>query len=610
MRNQYHIIVNDEYLDLSDNTVIAVSLQSFVIGEFTSRFTNYTNRISVPRTDNNNRIFGNAHNINSSSRVQYAANNVRLLVNGIEIINGGYIIINEVTDVYKITIYSGLLGFSATIGEKMLYELTESDVTASVQTPTINDSIDETYHNANLPTYLYSDLIETILEEGGYSYSGSVFSANDYARMILYYSRPTFEYNEQFGLSKEFRASIGTPQVLTPNAPTTYKILAFDATQYNGSQGFYDGADRWTIQEDAWFDVTVYCNLQVTVSGGTGNVRLSILKDGVEATTTGPWASPKKDVATGSTNTRVSLICFHQHQPAPLDPATYFEIGYSHTTGSGATLTVTSAVWYVTVHLSPRGTANTTNWDYRYLLPDYSQLDLLTEFMLRFGLVPVEVNKHVTFKNIQEILLDKSNAVDWTDKRVNKENTSIVFTTDKYGQSNEFKYSNNDDLALEGQGDYSIAIDNPNLPTKKTIISSLFNNTLTALIEYSTGNGINMAHVPIYDGSTFTEEPGLRLLMQRDRYTNEDGTGKVAYFIEPRESYQMSWEYFVTTYYQLLFDSLADVKTVQHQYLLTEADIASFDPSLLIYDDGNYYSFPTIKNYVAGQITTVEMLKI
>lgn len=608
--NVYQIIVNDEVCDIDTRTVIAVTRQSFKIGQFTNRYADLTNTISLPKTDHNNTIFGNAHNINSSARVQYTDNVVRLLINGVEVINGGYIIINEVSDVYKVTIYSGLLGFSATIGEKMLYELPEADVTSALQTVTINDSIDETYHNGNLPAYLYSDLIETILTEAGYTYEGTVFSANDYARMVLYYSRPTFQYNEAFGNTKEFRAAITTPQVLTPNAPTTYKILAFDKTLYNGSQAFYDGSDRWTIQENAWFDVTVYCDLQVTVSGGSGNVRLAILKDGVLASTPGPWANTYKDVATGSTNVRASLLCFHQHQPAPLDPATYFEIGHSHSTGSGASLTVTSATWYVEVVLSPRGTLATNNIDYRYLLPDIKQIDLLTDFMLRFGLVPVEVNKHITFKNIQEILLDRSNAVNWTDKRVNKDRSSFIFSTSQYGQENEFKYSNTDDIALEGQADYTIEVDNPLLPKKKTIIDSSFNNTATVIIEYSAGNGINMAHVPIYNGSTFQEEPGLRLLMVRDRYTNEAGSGKVAYFIEARESYQMTWEYFVTTYYQLLFDSLDNVKTVTYEYLLTETDIANFDPSLLVFDDGNYYAFPEIKNYIPGKISKVTMLKI
>lgn len=597
MRNQYHIIVNDEYLDLSDSTVIAVSLQSFVIGEFTSRFTNYTNRISVPKTDNNNQIFGHAHNINSSSRVQYAANNVRLLINGIEIINGGYIIINEVTDVYKITIYSGLLGFSATIGEKMLYELSNANADAAIlTTPTINDNVSATYGNNNFATSDYPTIIEAILSEGGYTYSGDVFSGNDYQRMILYQSLPTWEYHDNFRAEKRFNAAINTPQALSPSG--TYQILSFETTIYNGANGWWNGS-RWTLNtNDYQFSCGFYCDILISVSGGSGTVRISALKNGAEV-------SGYTDTATGATNVRFRVGTGANYTPA-VDPLSYFEIAYKHQTGSGATLTVTSATIFGNVSKG----FGTTYVQQRYTLPIMKQLDLLTDFMVRFGLVPVANRNHITFKNIQSILSDKANAVDWTDKRVNKDNTSISFTMDVYAQQNDFKHTSFDDLAIDEEGDYTATINNPLLGLKKTIYTSPFANTLTTLIDYSgTGDYINMAHIPIWDNPEYND-PGFRLLMLRDRYTDEAGTGKVAYFIEPRESYQMSWEYFVTTYYQLFFDSLADLKTVQHQYLLTESDIASFDPSLLIYDDGNYYSFPTIKNYVAGHITTVGMLKI
>lgn len=597
MRNQYQILVNDEALDLSDNTVIAVSLQSFLIGEFTSRYANYTNSINIPLTDNNNRIFGYANNINSSSRVQYAANNVRLLINGVELINSGYIIVLEVTNVYKIAIYSGLLGFSASIGDKMLYELSNANADAAIlTTPTINDSIDDTYNNNNYPTSDYPTIIEAILTEGGYTYSGDVFSANDYQRMAIYMSLPTSEYHDNFRGEKKFNAAIKT--ALPSLAPGgSYQILSFDTTNYNGANGWWNGS-RWTFNtNDYQFSYSFYCDLLISVTGGTGTVRISALKNGSEV-------SGYVDTATGTSNLRIRVGTGASYTPA-VDPLSYLEIGYKHQTGSGATLSVTSANIYGTVSKG----FGTTYVQQRYTLPVMKQMDLLTDFIVRFGLIPVESNNHITFKNIQSVLLDRANAVNWTTKRVNKNNQSVVFSSSIYGQQNEFKYTSYDNIAVEEEGDYTAEIDNPYLPLKKTVYTSLFGHTATKLINFSGSDYINMAHVPIWDNPEYND-PGFRLVMLRDRYTDEPGTGKVAYFNEPRETYQMTWEYFVTNYYQLLFDSLDNVKTVTYEYLLTETDIANFDPSLLVFDEGNYYAFPEIKNYIPGKITKVTMLKI
>ena len=600
MRNQYQILVNDEPLDLSDNTVIAVSLQSFLIGEFTSRYANYTNSISIPFTDNNNRIFGYANNINSSSRVQYAANDVRLLINGIEIINAGYIIIIEVTNVYKIAIYSGLLGFSASIGDKMLYELSNTNADSAIlTTPTINDNVTETYNNNGYPASDYPTIIEAILTEGGYTYSGDVFSANDYQRMAIYMSLPTSEYQDNFRGEKKFNAAINTAlPSLSPSG--TYQILSFDTTNYNGANNWWNGS-RWTLDTvDYDFNYSIYLDVLVSVSGGSGTVRVATLEIGGEV--------QYQDISTGTSNVRIRLSAGGYYTPASDPYPTYLEVGYKHQTGSGATLTVTSATIYGTV---TKGFGSVTTYrQNRYTLPIMKQMDLLTDFIVRFGLIPVEKNNHITFKNIQSILLDRTNAVNWTSKRVNKDNQSVVFSSSIYGQQNEFKYTSFDNIAVKEEGDYVAEIDNPYLPLKKTVYTSPFGHTATTLIDYSGGGDyINMAHVPIWDNPEYND-PGFRLVMLRDRYTDEAGTGKVAYFNEPREPYQMTWEYFVTTYYQLLFDSLDNVKTVTYEYLLTETDIANFDPSLLVFDDGNYYAFPEIKNYIPGKITKVTMLKI
>lgn len=601
------------------NTIIAYTLQSFVVGDFDKRYVNRSSRIKLPKSNNNLQIFENIDQLSSSTRVPYQSNTVRYRVNGNEIINNGVLIVNEVNEFIDITIYGGLLGFTDVLGDKMLWELPDDEVEAGVVTPTINDSVDETYNNEELPCVLYSALIESILDNSGFTYSGDVFSNTDYNRMILYYSRPKYEYTGSFATNKQFKATISSNQVYTPLAPAgAYQIISFPNEIFNGPGDgdgqFYDGLDRWNIRSRSSFNFNIYCDLVVSVTGGSGTVRIAHLKSGSEASTPGPFVSATVDVAIGASNQKVTITAFSQYDDSIVAPLEYWEVGCKKQSGiNNSTLTIHSATWYVIPILVPQ----ISKIGYNYIMPEIRQIDFIKDFLIRFGLVMVQgQGNSITFKHIEDILNDRANAVDWTSKRVNTGSERMGFSTGNYSQNNEFKYSQTDDVSIDGENDHIAVIDNLNLKLNQTIYQSFFSNTLTTLIEFSAGEGINMAHVPIYDLSLspsddeYFTDPGFRLLMQRDRYTDEAGTGKVAYFNEPRESINMDWKYFVETYYGTLFDNLSDFRSVEHYYNLTESDVVNFDPTLLIYDNGFYYAFPSVDSYVPNRTVRVKMLKI
>ena len=592
------IYINDRLLDLAPNTVIPLTLQSFDIAKLTSRFANRSGTFSVPKTDNNRDILGFADYVNSSSRVQYVSNKARIIQNGIEIVSNGVAIIKAVGNSYKINIYFGIFGLVDSIGNKELKDLTDAHAdSAVIASPVMMSGVDVQYF-FGMPTSDFPTIIESIISEAGFSYSGTVFTNNDYQRMALVYGRDSNELNENFAIEKEFKA-INTGGSLSPGA--TYLRMGFADIVSVGALNMYSGGIWSTDNASPYaFNFTLYCDLNISVSGGSGSVEFSFLRDGVSVGT-------PLTVATGaSANTLISYTATH----AALTDYDY-TLSYKHSSGSGSTVTVTEATFYVVVSrlwyaIATVGSSDIQN---KYMLPDVKQVDLLKEFMQWFGLVAVENNKTVTFKSINEIMNDQSNAVDWTGKRVKNNDAPIEFSLSNYGMINNMTYSSFDENT-KNEADHSVTIDNINLASEKNIIESIFSDSLMEYRTFSIGVDVNMALIPNYTGSDI-KGAGLRAVMIRDPYAFEGTAGKkVAYFIEPREPYQMSWEYFYENYYSDLFTRLQDIKVVQHEYTLTDADIASFDPSLLIYDSGNYYSFPVIKNYISGKITKVQMLKV
>jgi hypothetical protein len=591
------IYINDQLCDLYLNTVVAVSLKTLAIGDLSGRYSNRTNNVKLPKTNNNLAIFGNIDNVASASRDVYTTNTARILINGVEIINNGEVVINSIDSSINITIYSGIYGFIKAIGDKELKDLTDANADAAVLGNMVMSSGTAAEYFFSLPISKYSNIIEAIISESGFTKAGSVFSSNDYLRMILIYGRDSNELNTNFALEKQFKA-INTGDSLSPSS--SYVRFTYDTIIDIGDLNMF-ASSLWSTDNatDYAFEFTLQADINLSVSGGSGDVRIAFNRDGAEVGT-------PVDITTGSSaNVVMEYTATHS---AGLDYD--YGLGYKHQSGSGSTITVTEVTYQVIVNKQWLGivTVGSSDVQNKYMLPDMTQLDFLKEFMKFYGLFPVETNKTVTFKTIEYILNDRSNAVDWSGKRV-KTQDSIEFISNGYGQDNTFTYTPFDKDAITG-ADYTSTIDNINLTKVKNVIKSMFSDSETIYKEPSGGDWINMIHVPSYTGSDI-EGSGMRIAMYRGLYSGESSAlSNVAYFKEPRESYEMTWEYFYTNYYATLFSILQDIKFVRYTYNLNETDIANFDPSLLIYDNGFYYSFPEIDKYIPGKLTEVQMLKI
>ena len=623
------IIVNDSVLDLFPDTVITQTLKAFDLATFNTTFRNYTNTISIPFTENNNQILGNANVVQSQTSIPYANNNCRVIQNGVELINDGLLVIRGATEkAYSIFILSGITFFDA-VGT---LKLTDLDFTGGINGPLLTASatiMNTTTGRINpvmnygrfntttyspeyamieentFPSFYYHTLIDKIFSDAGYPKSGDIFSDTKYLNTIVPYGRSDWSYGGDFINQRTsiFDKSV-SQAIASANLSTT--DITFPIEVYNGSLGYYDGISAYTAIEsdassgDKLFSMAVQLTIDITVTGGTINLRLV---NGISGTLF------QTGVGTGSYSSEISDYGVE---------STALSIRGQIATGT-PNVTINSArISFIPDKIPVVGT--TAYVYFNLLLPEISQRDFLKDLSVRFGQYFQEVNGTVYCKSIDDIISDTANAKDWTQKRV-RQPDSISYTPAGLGANNYLRYDNSDLQVSKDFAEGNIQISNSNLKDE-VVLPSKFGASATGLV----GN-IYMAKVNIYDGTqtnfaeSFSYNPGIRVLLVRDRYSYEASVRvrtdiaattsyKVAYFDDPIQSNTCRWQQTIDTYYPLYAAALQKYKMVTREYVLTESDIQNMDFFVPVFDNDSYYLVNTVGPYIANKPCKVVMFKI
>lgn len=606
------IIVNDIVLDIYPNTVIAQTLKANEVGDIKTRNVNYTNSFKIPSSNNNDLVFEYANNHSSETSIPYTYTGVRLIQNGVETIQNGVLQITQAGDGYSIYILSSGYGFFSAIEGLSLVDLNlnsliadfdpdaNMNTTAGVIFPVINygdfdgSSMDA---NTNLPSTYYHTIISQIFTDAGYGKSGAIFSDSKYLNLIIPYGRENFLYDGKFSTPFEFSAiTVGSQVFVNPvlNDNIEFTNETKESIYYNSGTGRYTNSNAVAIFGDFYSTVTY------TFSGGIG-FSVQLRKNGatILATANGTVA--------GGTIVLDSRVLFPNG--VAMQQTEYIEVIFTSATG---TVTITSGSFYNSIR-SNIVTVPGNAVDFGKLLPDVTQKDIITDFAVRFGLIFEDINGTIHCKTLDEVILDKASALDWTSRNSTRKD-SIAFTPLTYAQNNYFDYSNTDKTISKILGRGNLAVSNTNVQEEKTIYTSIFNNVATVLVDQ-----VLCAKIPIYETSTsrdlFDNEPGISLLLVRDKYgyeptINGETSYKVAYFEDSVQTYNMSFQESIDNNYQYFGLSLQKAKLISRKYKLNESDISNFSFLYPVFDKDSYFLVNTIKNYVEGKNTDVELFKI
>jgi hypothetical protein len=249
-------------------------------------------------------------------------------------------------------------------------------------------------------------------------------------------------------------------------------------------------------------------------------------------------------------------------------------------------------------------------------------------------------------------------------------NPQIKYRFGSYGQVNNINWIQDDDRGVVGNG--QIYIDDNTLPDTVTLFTSSFAASVQdvnlkgelgvnikrftlvesegyqSTVDYSEGdlvlyNGVVYECISDTSGNeptnaTYwevldiqyeqTESVEPRILLLRD-YENPfsppqlaytDGSGsfryienvKIAYFVDPAQESDLSYNNLIEQHYNGLRKVLTKTKIVNAKFYLTEADFKGVDffkPVWIEYF-GGYFYINQISNFIAGRLTSVELVRL
>ena len=262
-------------------------------------------------------------------------------------------------------------------------------------------------------------------------------------------------------------------------------------------------------------------------------------------------------------------------------------------------------------------------------LRDIKQSDFFKDTLIRYCLVPIvdEDNKKVTLFEFSQIKDNINNAVDWSGKLDETNESELTFKIDSYGQNNYLNHKEDKFVLQLPQGSNGIiTIANQNLELKNDLYESPFaaSETVNRL------NGRKVMYIDLHDGvSLSTTESFKNDVQARTGYTSKsnftvtytDGTTStvvssdipLTWFIDTSKNYNAGFQYLLDNSIDLIA-ILQNLKVVKADIRLNILDIINLNYFYPIYiSEFNSYFFLSKINqfdYTSNESTKVELIKL
>ena len=219
--------------------------------------------------------------------------------------------------------------------------------------------------------------------------------------------------------------------------------------------------------------------------------------------------------------------------------------------------------------------------------------EALKTFMQLFGLFPIfnYATKTLSLVNMSLIKGNKNAALDWTEKLVG--NVKRTFVIDGYGQTNNILFSENEQ---NQQDKISFYIADDNLDPEKDLFT----------LKIETGQGYLIQQLND-TGTQFKKSKNPHLVIL-DKDNDSEGYPIDNYYHVNRHVTSQD----LTHYYDSLSSIINDAECVEADFLLNDYDISTLDLTKPIYlrQFGRYFYINSVQNYISGQVTTCTLIAI
>lgn len=113
------VYINDQLIDLEDETVVAASYGNITFGEINKRKGVKTNTWAAPFSQRNKLVFESSELVGSFSNIPYRKNSIRVEIDGVVVFEG-YCTMREAEDNYNIASFAGASDFYSLINSRKL----------------------------------------------------------------------------------------------------------------------------------------------------------------------------------------------------------------------------------------------------------------------------------------------------------------------------------------------------------------------------------------------------------------------------------------------------------------------------------------------------------
>jgi hypothetical protein len=490
------LYVGDRLVDLAPER-IATTVYGYDFADPTVRNVNYTSDFSAPFTENNIVTFGYSNELHSNTVKPYRYLSCRYSTNGIEAIKEGILVVQKSENSFGLNIFDNEKELFDLIRDKKLYQLgyltngpyknAQIDAwrlsTSGIISPVIDwgvatsSSVQPDYY---LPSWFYYELVTNSLQYTGLELEGDIFLSADLLDLVVPFSLDTWEYPMVFRDQFNFEAvnSVSTVTAVTVK-------ISISTLIYQGSLNVYS-VSGWQMDmpnfgaTGNYLTVNFKAAIRYTSVGAPGNsfyFRIIVLRGGTEYTVDEQLETM---VAPGGGG---EFILEGEYNLQDDD-----DVYVKYFTNSGSpTVTITD----VKFTGNTSGRIHDNYVFFNYLLPDMTMGEIVNDFTNRFGIIYRQSAGVLICKTLQEVIANKQNALDWTDKRV--KSVDLISFEPEYAKSNAFKYTSsvedNEDL-----GTGYLTIDNDTLEEEDTMFQSDFENSENNLILF-----VNMGRIPVYE---------------------------------------------------------------------------------------------------------------
>lgn len=524
--NQLQLYINEQLVDLNDDSPIALTFQINNLADVQNQQGNTSNQFKLPLTQRNRRILGFPDDVTFTTNQPYQQYQAKLIQDGLEIIPYGIAELNGINqDNADITVLSGNVGFFDAI-DGNLYDMGDSTSqwsnygqnlvwkqydhvwniqnVATSQTKTegwiwpvvdyglISNFDYSTPINVNYqrPGFFIKTAVDLLLKSTGYKGTGSLLNDPLYPKLICQFANDSFEHGTDVQNNTMYKSiTVQTGQNFARMHPDTtnnissipFSIIVSDPNHYyDVAHNGYFVSEVTSVTASIAFGLS-FSSTNPSHTDYSSKIAIQIrLYTDVNMTDANAQVLAETIVNYADRGNQPTMIVSNQTvsfdqvlQSGQGIKITYEFRGYtggSFTLDSGATFNIQNKVQDVQY-------GQTIQCE--RIFPDISQKDLLKDILQKFGIICQTNNasRTVSFNSLRDIVNNIPLAKDWTGKCIDQ-GKQIVFQLGNYAQVNYLKYKEDDNVLPKDFANSQININDATLPATGDLIDSKFAPTL------------------------------------------------------------------------------------------------------------------------------------